>query len=209
MKISPDLDEVSKIAAAGKYGVLPVNCEMPSGFRTPAEALKKLKMASSHCYLLESAARSETWGRYAFLGFDPNMEITCIDGKMSAGDAKLRTDNPSAFLRRTLSGCKSPRIKGQPPFTCGHAGYFAYDYAGDREPGIKTGAKDTEGFKEAGLMLFDKVIASDSFRQKIILIVNMPLGDPEKGYSKGVSGLDRMHALPRRGGGKRGAGRAP
>lgn len=35
-------------------------------------------------------------------------------------------------------------------------------------------------------MLFDKVIAFDHLRQKIILIVNMPLDDPETGYNKAV-----------------------
>ena len=36
---------------------------------------------------------------------------------------------------------------------------------------MRTCAEDTEGFKDADLMLFDKVIAFDNFRQKIILIV--------------------------------------
>ena len=34
---------------------------------------------------------------------------------------------------------------------------------------------DTEAFQDMDLMLFDKVIAFDNLRQKIILIVNMPL----------------------------------
>ena len=34
-------------------------------------------------------------------------------------------------------------------------------------------AEDKEGFKDVDLMLFDKVIAFDHFRQKIILIVNI------------------------------------
>lgn len=57
-------------------------------------------------------------------------------------------------------------------------GYFSYDYLGYSEPAVRTGAEDTEAFKDVDLMLFDKVIAFDHFRQKIILIVNMMLGRP-------------------------------
>lgn len=71
MKISPDLDEVRKIAAAGKHGVLPVNCEMPSGFRTPAEALKKLKRASSHCYLVRIGSEKRNMGALCLFRFRP------------------------------------------------------------------------------------------------------------------------------------------
>lgn len=46
-------------------------------------------------------------------------------------------------------------------------------------------------------MLFDKVIAFDNFRQKIILIVNMPLEDVETGYNKAVMELKQLCDLLR------------
>ncbi|WP_242973167.1 hypothetical protein [Mediterraneibacter gnavus] len=42
---------------------------------------------------------------------------------------------------------------------------------------MKCDAKDTEDFKDVDLMLFDKVIAFDHLRQKIVLIVNMSLDE--------------------------------
>ena len=48
-------------------------------------------------------------------------------------------------------------------------------------------------------MLFDKVIAFDNLKQKIILIVNMPLADPEVGYNKAVMELKQMRNLLRNG----------
>lgn len=62
MNISPALEEVRNIAAAGKYHMLPVSCEMLSDFTTPIETMKILKNVSTHCYLLESAQADETWG---------------------------------------------------------------------------------------------------------------------------------------------------
>ena len=79
MKILPALTEVKTIASDKKYNVLPVSLEILSDFTTPIETMKILKNVSTHCYMFESAQANETWGRYTFLGFDPKMEITCID----------------------------------------------------------------------------------------------------------------------------------
>ena len=40
MKILPNISEVRKIAATGKYNVLPVSMEMLSDFTTPIETMK-------------------------------------------------------------------------------------------------------------------------------------------------------------------------
>lgn len=199
MKISPSLEAVQKIAAGGEYKVLPVSCEMLSDICTPIEALKILKHVSNHCYLLESVAEKEKWGRYTFLGYDPKMEITCLNGEMKAGALTFQTDDPSGSLRQILSEYKSPRFSYLPSFTGGLVGYFSYDYLGYSEPSIRMGVQDTEAFKDVDLMLFDKVIAFDNFRQKIILIVNMTLADGEAGYNRAVMELKQLADLLRTG----------
>ena len=197
MKIRPALDEVRAIAAAGDYNVLPVSGEILSDICTPIEALKILKNISTHCYLLESAQPSEKWGRYTFLGLDPKMEITCRSGVMKAGELAFETQDPSQTLREILAQYKSPRFASLPPFTGGLVGYFAYDYLGYSEPKARTGAQDTENFKDVDLMLFDQVIAFDHLRQKIVLIVNMQLDakDLETSYNKAVLRLDQLAQL--------------
>ena len=199
MKILPDLVEVKNIAASGQYNVLPVSLEILSDFITPIETLKKLKNVSTHCYMLESAQANETWGRYTFLGFEPRLEITCIDGEMKAGNFKVKTNNPSAYLRQILDDYKSPRFEYLPSFTGGLVGYFSYDYLAYSEPTVKCNVEDTEAFKDVDLMLFDKVIAFDHLRQKIILIVNMSLDEPEIGYNKAVMELKQLADLLRHG----------
>lgn len=203
MKIMPTLAEVKEIASTAKYTVLPVSCEILSDFITPIETMKILKNVSEHCYMLESAQADETWGRYTFLGFDPKMEITCIGGMMNgvleAGKLKYVTGNPSDYLRKVLSQYKSPRIEGMPPFTGGLVGYFSFDYLGYSEPSVRTQAEDSEKFRDVGLMLFDKVIAFDNIRQKIILIVNMALDEVETNYNKAVWELRQLIQLLRSG----------
>ena len=195
MKTTPDLKKIKELADTGEYRVAPVSCEMLSDICTPIEALKKLKNVSSHCYMLESVAENEKWGRYTFLGFDPKLSITCVGGHMEIGDRKFETDDPSSYLREILAEHKSPRIEGLPSFTGGLVGYFSYDYLGYSEPSVRADVTDTEAFKDVDLMLFDKVIAFDNFKQKIILIVNISLDDPEAEYCKAITELENLKSL--------------
>ena len=199
MNIMPNPDVVKTIASSGKYNVLPVSCEILSDFTTPIEAMKILKNVSTHCYMLESAQANETWGRYTFLGFDPKMEITCLNGEMKIGNLTVQTDNPSAYLRQILADYKSPRFEYLPSFTGGLVGYLSYDYLGYSEPTVKCDVEDSEAFKDVDLMLFDKVIAFDHLKQKIVLIVNMPLDDLEVSYNKAAMELKQLVDLLRHG----------
>jgi anthranilate synthase component 1 len=196
MQILPACRDAVKYAESGEYKVLPVSCEILSDFITPIETIKILKNLSSHCYMLESAAADEQWGRYTFIGYNPKLSVTCSDSLMKVGDETYRTDNPSDILRKILSEYKSPRLDYLPPFTGGLVGYFAYDYLGYSEPTVRCKVDDTEAFKDVDLMLFDKVIAFDNVRQKIILIVNMRLDNPQAEYDRAVSELnDLVHTL--------------
>ena len=181
MHILPPLETVKDIAATQQYDVLPLSCEILSDFITPIEAMCILKNVSTHCYMLESAQADDRWGRYTFLGFDPKLEITCIDGKMKAGGLTVRTDDPSQYLRELLSSCRSPRFDYLPSFTGG--------------PSVRCGEQDEDSFKDVDLMLFDKVIAFDHVRQKIVLIVNMALSDVEVGYNKAKLELEQLVSL--------------
>ena len=199
MLIKPTLKEVKAIAAENKYDVVPVSCEILSDFTTPIETMKILKNISTHCYMLESAQANDRWGRYTFLGYNPKLSITCVDGKMKLGDLTVETDDPSAYLRQILSQYKSPHIPNLPSFTGGLVGYFSYDYLDYSEPSVKCSVEDSEAFKDVDLMLFDKVIAFDNVKQKIILITNMKLDDIEVGYNNAVSELTQMKELLKNG----------
>lgn len=199
MKISPNLSEAKKIAETGRYKVLPLSTELLMDFTTPIEAMRILKKVSTHCYMLESAQANDRWGRYTFLGFEPKLELTCRGGEVRAGSITLRTDKPSDFIRQILADYKSPRFENLPPFTGGLVGYFSYDYLGYAEPSVRCRAEDTEEFKDVDLMLFDKVIAFDNVRQKIVLIVNMKLDDIEVGYDRAAMELSQLADLLRHG----------
>lgn len=184
MKFAPAKEEILKIAESGDYRIAPVKCEIMSDMRTPIEVLKILKGVSDHAYILESVEDQERWGRYTFLGFEPKLEITCINGHLKVGDEEYDTEDPGSYIRKILAEHKSPVIEGMPTFTGGLVGYFSYDYIKYAEKSLDLDCDDPGNFKDCDLMLFDKVIAFDNVKQKIVLVGNVPLDDAEEGYDK-------------------------
>ena len=189
----PTLEEVKKYQ--NDYGTVPVCKSVYSDAYTPVQVLRKLKAVSQHCYMLESVEDNRRWGRYTFLGYDPKLELTCKNGKVTIDTGvklTFETDDPAKYIRQVLDEYRSPKIEGMPTFTGGLTGYFSYDYMKYQEPTLKLDAKDTEGFNDFDLMLFDKVIAFDNLKQKIIFIANVSTDEIEENYAKAEMEIDSM-----------------
>lgn len=206
--VFPELTQAKMLTSRVGCAVIPLSRELLSDIKTTIEVLRILRTASRHCFILESVENQERWGRYTFLGYDPKLEISCIDGEVTIKDirtgkrGRFRTEHPAEYIRELLDKYKSPSpeaLPGLPSFSGGLVGYFGYDYIKYGEPRLKLDAKDDKGFKDVDLMLFDKVIAFDSLRQKMILIVNIEASDLERNYREGVRILDEMTELIRGG----------
>ena len=190
------LAKLQKLKENKEYTLAPVSIEILSDFITPIEAIRILKAASTHAYLLESAKANENWGRYTFLGFEPELSISCIDGKMNVDGKEFECSDPTNYLRELLKKYKSPRIASLPPFTGGLVGYFSFDFINYKEPSTKMNIDDSEGFKDIDLMLFKDVIAFDNVKQKIILITNIELDkDLDVEYEKALKRLNSIKEL--------------
>ena len=190
------LDDLKKLKENKEYTLAPVSMEILSDFITPIEAVRILKATSTHAYLLESAKANENWGRYTFLGFEPELSISCIDGKMNVDGKEFTCSDPTNYLRELLKKYKSPRITSLPPFTGGLVGYFSFDFINYKEPSTKMNIDDSEGFKDIDLMLFKDVIAFDNVKQKIILITNIELDkDIRVEYEKALQRLNSIKEL--------------
>lgn len=202
----PDYSQLVQIAQPGAYRRIPVCRELFADCFTPVEVMRTIRAASRHCYLLESADDSRNWGRFSFLGYSPAMEITCSDGTVTirttteegvVSEEIRQSSHPKEIFREILSRYKSPKIEGMPPFTGGLVGYFSYDYIHYAEPTLQLFGEADETFKDADLMLFDKVIAFDNYRQKIILITGVDTEDLESSYHQAEYDLKEMERLLR------------
>lgn len=185
--MEPTLEQIRTIAKEGDYRRIPVKKELFADHITPTEALRALRGASHHCFLLESAEANGARGRYTFLGFEPTLEFTC-----SAGNARIRTnlgtdketcqtftlDHPNSAIRRIIADYKSPQLADFPPFSGGLVGYFSFDYFAYSEPTLRKEQPTEkqlaeEDFLDVDLMAFDSVIVFDSYRQKVVLITGV------------------------------------
>ena len=207
---SPNLNEVKEIAKNSEYKRIPISYELFSDIATPIEVLRILKGVSKHCYMLESVEDTKKWGRYSFLGYDPLLEFTCQNGvvkikgdkdftQLTDDETIIETDKPNEIIRDLVLKNKSPKFENLPTFTGGFVGYFAYDYIKYQEPSLKLDAKNQDQFKDIDLMLFDKVIAFDNFKQKIIIIVNMKTDEVEKNYKNACDELTKIADLIKNG----------
>lgn len=189
-------------AYQNQYNVVPVCRSMYADVRTPIEVLRIVKNVSSHCYLLESMEDSQRWGRYTFIGYDPQMGLYCKDRvvHIKTGTAfQIKTEHPETLIAQILEDNKAPRLKNLPPFTGGLVGYFAYDFIKYAEPSLTLTAADDNDFNDFDLMLFDKVIVFDNLKQQIYLIVNVRLDSVEENYNRALLEIQRMETLIRQG----------
>lgn len=188
------------VELANGYSVVPLSREIYSDLRTPIQTLKILKKLSVRHYLLESVEGGDRWGRYSYLGFDPAIEVRGKGDEVeillsSNVTIKQKTQDPASVLRDILSQYKSPSVEGLPPFTGGFVGYFAYNFIRYSEPTLKLAESGDAGFYDFDLMLFDKVICFDRFKQKIVVIQNIRTDNLSENYNRGVIELENLCKL--------------
>lgn len=191
-----------KAYAGSSYTVVPIGQEIFADVRTPVEVLRIVRNISSHCFILESMEDNKQWGRYTFIGYDPQMGISCKNGKaqIHAGtDITVDCPQPQQLIQQILDDNKAPKIDGMPSFTGGLVGYFAYDFIKYAEPSLKLTAKDDEGIGDIDLMLFDKVVVFDNLKQKIIIIANVRLDGVEENYNRAKLEIQRLVNLIHKG----------
>lgn len=194
--IRPTLEEAKRLSK--DYAVVPIALEVFSDLKTPIEVLRNIRRQSECWYILESVNSSDSWGRYTFLGYKPTATVYGTDGIVTVknGDAQtVEIGDHIDILRSMIAKYKSPRIPYLPPFTGGFVGYFAYDFVQRLIPGLKMRGTNDAGFRDFHLMLMDKVIVFDHFRQKISIITNVPTEDIEKSYINGVTELKDIEGM--------------
>ncbi len=176
------------------YDIVPVYEEYLCDSLTPLNVLRNIKEISNNFYLLESVDASK-FSRYSYLGFDPIFKISCKDYKVKIGDKEYISKNPIEDVKELLKSYRAPKIDNFPPFSGGLVGYFSYDSYKYLEPKINFKSKDDAKFNDYELSLFDKVIAFDQFKQKVIIICNIKTNDLENEYNKAIENIKYIKNL--------------
>ncbi|WP_324825164.1 anthranilate synthase component I [Sinanaerobacter sp. ZZT-01] len=168
------------------YQIIPISYTIYADEVTPIEVLRRLKKKSNCCYLLESLEDSEHRGRYTFMGYNPKHQFT---------NDSIREKEPISFIRQLLKENQAPLLPDLPPFTGGLVGYFSYDFIKYIEPSLSLNHSCDNAIPDFDLMLFDKVIAFDHLKQKIILIAHAKTDHLDANYKSAQDELKDMAKL--------------
>ncbi len=192
---TPSLEKGKELAK--RFALIPVYHKMPSDLMTTIHVLKALKNISKNTFLFESVESSKAWGRYSFLGYDPNLEITCLDGELRIKEGDKETHmstSPQAYLKSVLEKYSTPSYEELPSFTSGLVGYFAYDFIKYKEPSLNTkqDISDVENFYDLDLMLFKKIIVFDHHKQALYIIINVDSKTFDSDYPKALEEIEKI-----------------
>ncbi|KAK4634112.1 Anthranilate synthase component 1 [Fulvia fulva] len=205
----PSFEEVQNIVEKTKSwpnvpNLIPLCTSISSEFLTPSTIYLKVAANSKQSFLFESAATSETIGRYSFVGADPRKTLLSGPKHGLEGDPLPQLDKELSQHR--IAHIPSLRL---PPLTAGAIGYVGYDCVKYFEPKTKRSLKDVLEVPESLFMLYDTIVAVDHFFQKVIVItyLSLPAADAsgsalQAAYDKSkqtIAGLVRTlkrHDLP-------------
>ena len=186
--MKPLLEDLKKYK---DYDIVPIYEELLSDFTTPLNVLRNIKEISNQFYLLESVDPSK-FSRYSYLGYNPVHKIVCKDNIVKYDDKEFYSNNPIQEISNILKNYKAPKIDNLPPFCGGFVGYFAYDSYKYLEPKLNFKSKDIAKFNDYELLMFDKVICFDAYKQKIIIICNIHTNNIEEEYEKAKKDIEEI-----------------
>jgi anthranilate synthase component 1 len=151
--------------------------------------------------LLESVERSERWGRYSFAAGDPAAVVIADPAGVRVEEVRreglpLRVPPSGTPARQALraiaTSLSAPRLPSLPSLTGGLMGYLAYEAAG-----LLDGHPTPDGTRAPcppiGLLVVDRAVVFDHWRQRLLLVAHVPAG----GYEAGVAALEELAATVR------------
>jgi len=193
VKVRPDRRTFDELASS--WALVPMWTELLADVSTPVGVFPALA-GDGPGILLESVERSERWGRYSFAAGDPAAVITA--DRQGVALADLRRDGlPIAEpatglgvreqLRRLARSLAGPRLPELPSLTGGLMGYLAYE-AAELLDGQPVPRPDTAPCPAIGLLVVDRAVVFDHWRQRLLLVAHVPAG----AYDEGASALEGL-----------------
>jgi anthranilate synthase component 1 len=168
----PNWEEFQRLAEYNE--IIPVYTEISGDMETPVSLYKKVCSDSRYSFLLESAEKPGSIGRYSFISFNPRAIFKSIGFNielMEDGKINRLSGNPLEILKTYLKKYKGTKQEGLPRFVSGAVGYFSYDIIRFFE-NIPDKNIDDLNLPETYFIFVDNVLAIDHFQHTIKVISN-------------------------------------
>jgi len=169
---------------AREYDLVPVYREILADTETPVSVLQRFADAEN-AFLLESMEGGETWGRYSFVGVEPDLLLD-VD-HAAEGGARLEE------LRHVYRDRRVAEVAGLPRFFGGAVGFIGYEAV--REFERLPAPKDSGGRVRpvSRLLKADKLIVFDNVRHTVKIVICTSPGeaaDPAAAYEAALHEID-------------------
>jgi anthranilate synthase component 1 len=184
MQIRPDRETFDTLAAS--WPLVPVWAELLSDISTPVGLFPSLA-ADGPGVLLESVERSERWGRYSFVAGDPAAVVVGDRDGLRVTETRralpftVGDGSPRGGLIELARSLRAPRVPDLPALTGGLMGYVAYE-AAELLDGHPVPDPSTAPVPPIGLLVIDRAVVFDHWKQRLLLVAHVPAG----GYDDGV-----------------------
>jgi len=169
---------------AKEYDLIPVYKEILADTETPVSVLQRFA-DDENAFLLESMEGGETWGRYSFVGVNPELLLE-VD---HSADGKTISK-----LRDVYKDVRTAHVEGLPRFFGGAVGFLAYEAV--REFEKLPPPKDSSKIKPVSKFLkADKLIVFDNIRHTVKIVVCtslLPLDNPAEVYDQTVNDIEKL-----------------
>ena len=195
-RIEPDFEEFAALARQGS--IVPVARELLADTLTPVSAFAAVGEGLGS-YLLESVVGGEKWARYSFVGFEPELIVRAVGGRIEEQRADgLRVHmvrDPWQALREILANYRPPPTPWLPRFWGGAVGFIAYDAVRGFEPTVS--GQHAAAANEEPQFVFSiggTVLIFDNLRHTIRVVVPARIDDHEDlrdTYAAAVARIDR------------------
>ncbi len=192
LRIRPDRETFDTLAR--EWPLVPVWAELLADVSTPVGLFPALA-GEGPGVILESVERSERWGRYSFVAGDPAATVVVDEAGVRiedvvrplpvvAPDANVDPREALIAIGRSLAG---PRPADLPALTGGLMGYLAYEAAAllDGHPAPEVADAPCPPI---GLLVIDRAVVFDHWRQRLILVAHVPAAR----YDEGVAAVEDL-----------------
>ena len=160
-----------------EYKTVPVYKRVLADLLTPISAYMRLEKDSNYAFILESVEKGARYGRYSFIGRNPQLIIRSKNTITQIKKNGVWMNEPKPFLevlRSIQEKYKAPKLSGIPHFTGGLVGYMGYESI--------IWVEDIPIYEDGDLqcpdalfMLFKELIAFDHLQNQIILFSNVQI----------------------------------
>lgn len=179
---------------AREYNLIPVCHELLADTETPVSVLRRFA-DRPNVFLLESIEGGETWGRYSFVGIDPEIFLETDHSGLGTG-----TGTSLDALRAVYKDARPAPVPGLPRFLGGAVGFIGYEAVGEFEripapKRTKSGIRSQSRFLKA-----DKLVVFDNIRHTATIIVcSRPeeAESPEQAYAQASREIERIETMLR------------